>query len=77
MCSFVLQALDCPDIILYRSKHISAVSNPTDFYREEAALQYYTSFRAKMAPSATISCHKHCAYKVMNEQQAWMALPTS
>ena len=42
--TFVLQALDSPDIalILYRSKHISAVFNPASFDREEAALQYYT-----------------------------------
>ena len=39
--TFVLQALDSPDIILYRSKHISAVSNPAIFDREETALQYY------------------------------------
>ena len=29
-----------PDIILYRSKHISAISNPTDLDREEAASQF-------------------------------------
>ena len=69
--TFVLQALDSPDII------ISAVSNLTNFDREEAALQYYSSFGAKMAPSATISCLKHRAYKVMNELQARMTLPTS
>ena len=75
--TFVLQAHDSPDTILYGSKHISAVSNLTNFDPEEAALQYYSSFGAKMAPSATISCLKHRAYKVMNEPQARMALPTS
>ena len=75
--TFVFQALDSSDIILYRSKHVSAVSSPTNFDRKETALQYYSSFRAKMAPSATISCLKHRAYKVMNKPQARMALPTS
>ena len=74
--TFVLQGLDSPDIILYRSNCISAVSNPTNFDREEAALQYYSSFGAKMAPSATISYLNHRAYKVMNEPQARMALLT-
>ena len=41
-CTVVLQALDSPDTTLNRSKHISAVSNPANFDREEAALQYYS-----------------------------------
>ena len=32
--------LKVPAVILYRSKHISAVSNPTNFDLEEAALQF-------------------------------------
>ena len=41
--TFVLQMLDSPDIILYiSSKHISAISSPANFDREEAALQNYS-----------------------------------
>ena len=40
--TFVLQALNSPDVIiaLYRSKHISAFSNPEIVDCEEAAMQF-------------------------------------
>ena len=76
----VLQRLDSPDIVYYCTdqNNISAVANTATaqrFDREEAA--YRSSFGAKMAPPTTIPCVEHHAYKVVNEPQARMALPTS